>query len=506
MQSISSISEQSKTMEAKLDKITIQNKLQDIIDIINEFQCESEYSIGKKKNYKKGSVNENQELNLLVQTIIQKQIKNYIDKLESCLKKYWYNDIENKLYIFLTDLKHNWNFFQAFFQVDESVDFLEDSVHHYVLELKKQRAILEIDELLDAIANTFDYWPTQKAQKCLELANFLEQKDKIQHTLNKIQETNILHSIENTTDLMLLSNLPKVFPLFQDKDHNHKYNKLLQKKMYIETQNKNFDDINNTLVQLEETIIRGKYWDESLEKEIVLKLSVIEKEKLKDTIKMIIKLLQLYYSEQIKNNSILDLYPEIQNTSLTVHIHLDYEGTWTLNVFFKGKWIPAYRLKESSAFSNLVFNQEGEWKNRKFKCFSWTLEGNIPVGTILKLTNKKEGQYLIVTKTSNHIRDINLSSIDENLILNLFMDESNAKIATNKPTKEDYFFLSEFVLEKAFNLKLVLKLLSVDKKKISILSKLFSNMLIEIKSGARKLLNNDTDKKFLLFLDKLIQN
>ena len=125
MQSISSISEQSKTMEAKLDKITIQNKLQDIIDIINEFQCESEYSIGKKNNFKERSVIENQELNLLVQTIIQKQIKSYIDKLESSLKKYWYTDIESKLYIFLTDLKQNWIFFQLFFQVDDSLDFLE---------------------------------------------------------------------------------------------------------------------------------------------------------------------------------------------------------------------------------------------------------------------------------------------------------------------------------------------------------------------------------------------
>ena len=163
-----------------------------------------------------------------------------------------------------------------------------------------------------------------------------------------------------------------------------------------------------------------------------------------------------------------------------MHIHLDYEGTWILNVFFKGKWIPAYRLKESSAFTNLVFNQEGEWKNRKIKCFSWALEGLNPVGTILKLTNKKEEQYLIITKNSNHIRDINLSSIDENLIKNLFLDESNQKIANKKPTKDDYSFLSDFILENAFNLKLVLKLLSVDKKKISTLSSLFSSQLVEL--------------------------
>ena len=54
MQTVSSISPPVSFIESQLEKITIQNKLQDIINIINQFQKDSEnHKLKKKKNKQK---------------------------------------------------------------------------------------------------------------------------------------------------------------------------------------------------------------------------------------------------------------------------------------------------------------------------------------------------------------------------------------------------------------------------------------------------------------------
>ena len=438
MESLSPTNTQINSLESDFQTLTIQSNLLDIINLIKRYQ--DEFSNKNKKQTKKVITKKKtnvSDIDLLVQSVIQKQIKNYIDKIESNLKKYWYTDMELKLYSFLTDLKINWGFFEPYFQIDESIDYLEETIYTYVLDLKKHRSELEIDELLKIISNTLDYWPIQKAQRCLELAAIVDRKDELEHTLIDIQKQEILYNIENSNNSNVLTTLEKKYPLFQDSNNNKDILELLKLKIEKITQQESYSTIDDILNILEETIVQGSVWDQTKEQEAISKFSKLDLNQQNEFFKRFIQLLKFYYSESRKSNSIINIYPELTCHQQLLFIDLTYEGVWSLDVYFKGAWIPGYRLKDQSDFTNVAFEQNGEWKNRKFKCFSWTLKGKIPNGTILKLTNKKEILCQIITKTTlNHVRDINLTSIDENLIKNLFNNLKELKSKTNNDNNQ----------------------------------------------------------------------
>lgn len=508
MQTFSSETRSGENLEIKLSKLTLQNNLQDITKIITEFiEVKDLKKKRKGETSNKKSKSSVSDINVIVQQSIQAQIKNYIDKIEQSLKKYWYTDMESKLYTFLNDLKRDWAFYEQFFQVDDSIDYLEETILAYVLDLKKQRAQLELDELTDIIANSFEYWPSQKAAKCQELATFLERKEEYEALLKETQAKLIIYNLENNTDLTFIRNLGKKFPLLQDKDINPEILKLVQKKItFLESEEKK-NEILTIMDTLEESIVKGTFWDANLEYNILSKLPKSNQKLVGYVLKRFIQLITLYYSQRNGDNSIISIYPELAFIGQKNDINIEYEGVWSLDLFLKGKWYPAYRLNESEDFAELFFNQEGEWKNRKFKCFSWTLQGRAPVGTILRLRNKKEILHYIITNSSNiPLRDIDLGSIEETIIANYKLDgkEENKSIDFNKMNKNlvDNYFKEHFCTNSIL-IKLSIKYMSIDKIKCSFLSYVITEGICLNRESILNLLNSETDSKFINFVMKI---
>lgn len=508
MESVASMSADITLLESQLESITLQNKLEDIITIINNYQEQNESKQRKKRSRKPNKKQDSpDELESLIQESIQRQIKKYIEVIESNLKKYWYTDMESKLYAFLSDLKINWEFFEPFFNVDESLDVLEGSVHAYILDLKKQRSQIEIDELLEKISNTFEYWPSQKAHRCLELAEFLDQKEEIEQSLIDIQKTLINYNIENSADSNTLKTLEKKFPLLVDNEKNKDLVPLLKERIAVLEKNEYNSQINSNLEVLEETIVRGGFWDQSIESKIIKDIQNIDPVDAIEFFKRMIQLIHLYYSEKQNSNSIYDLYPELQFQGKMASINITYEGIWSLQVFYKGAWYPGYRLKDQPDFAQVEFNQDGEWKNRKFKCFSWSLIGKMPLGAIIKLINKKERVYLIITHQNlAHIRDINLTEIDENVIKNLSQDtKDTSKIPTfDKDDEHERNMLENLIQSDALYIKIALKMLSVDKNRVAKVSTILQGIVEEKGLEIQSKLDKTKDKKFIAYIDKFI--
>ncbi len=508
MESIASMTVDIKHFESQLESITLQNNLEDIIKVIKEFQEKNFNKKVKGRSKKsKNKLQDDQDLNILIQGIIQRQLKKYIDVIESNLKKYWYTDMESKLYNFLSDLRINWDFFEPYFKVDDSVDILENSIHEYILDLKKQRSQIEIDELMDKISNSFEYWPTQKAQRCLELAKFLEQEKEIEQSLVEIQKTLIKYNIENSLESGNLTTLEKKFPLLLDEEKNKILLPLLKEKITVINKQENNIKLNEYLDKLEETIIRGGVWDQSIEEMIFPLLYKIDMEDISNIFRRLLALIKMYYTKDEANNSIHTLYPELKLEDKLATIDVTYEGVWTLNILFKGNWIPGYRLKDITELTKVEFVQEGEWKNRKFKCFSWSLTGLIPFGTILKLTNKKEIIYSIITnQNTSHIRDIDLTDIDERIIKNLYENDKKDHQSFINYKIDDKFvqFLDTLIQNDPLFIKIMLKMISIDKNRVTKLTNIeyysFQKNGAEYKSKLDKI----KDEKFILYIDRLL--
>jgi hypothetical protein len=509
MESINVIHAKPSNLKHELAKITLQNNLQDIINIINTFHLANKNKSGNKSKYNSKLY---EEISKLIQSTIQDQIKNYIEKIELNVKKYWYTDMESKLYIFLNELKVNWDFFEEYFFLSETETFnnLEQPIYEYILNLKKSRAQIEIETLLEDISQTFDYWANQKAQKCLELSALVDRKGEIEAQLLEIEIELVKYNLENNENYSNLKNLKTKFPILQNREKGEKLIIEYEKKLRSLNNEENLSSVLKEIDLLEESLLKGG-GNQEVELKILEKLLNCKIDQIEDILKRLIQLCSFYYSRNTEKSSILNLYPELAQSNKKIRISLEYEGGWNLASFYKGEWIPSYRFKDIKEFSEAEFNQVGEWKNRKFISETWSFIGKVPIGTIFKLKYKKEILHFIVNADQNeYLRSIEPTSIDENLITQYFK-QSSIEESRNKPISsivrrqnELDQNLNDLLLSDLNLLKLFIKFLSTDKKSLFLLSSILKTNIVKDRKSYIELLQKGQEDKYLRFLEKNI--
>ena len=105
------------------------------------------------------------------------------------------------------------------------------------------------------------------------------------------------------------------------------------------------------------------------------------------------------------------------------------------------------------------------------------------------------------------MREIDLTPIEENIIKNYKVEKQNAepKVNIEKIYKKLLSHSSKFIfVENSILIKLSLKLLSVDKKSISILSKILIYGFKKHTDILKTNLNRKTDIKYINFIEKKI--
>ena len=265
----------------------------------------------------------------------------------------------------------------------------------------------------------------------------MHKEKEIQEQLNQLLLMNTQRIIEISDSLEDLVDINNKYPILNSKTCPQEL-KDLYKKKYDEFVHSDMNIVINSLLEdIENVIKQSGYWPNDLELKFIQLLikNLDEQKKAVNGVKLF-KLFNVFKSVSGDINTILlTKFPELKNQDISVSVDFTEDGEYNLFAFKNKEWIPAYYWKEQNLFPKAIFVQKGEWVKRKFKCEYWKLSGEIPVGTLLLVSSKKDKRYFIVTnetqRSINSLREIEVTNYDLLGVTSLQKTES-IPISTNK--------------------------------------------------------------------------